>query len=114
MSHFGTLMRRLRRENGWTLEDVARRIGSHKGYVSDIETGKAAPPSVRLIARFARVFGQDVRRLVGLAWVDKAPAMIRDEAGLFLTWCELENRRSDPKSAPPGAPGQEPPDRPPA
>jgi transcriptional regulator with XRE-family HTH domain len=88
MSMFGERMRSLRKERKLTLEQVARKVGTHKGYVSGIETGKVRPPSVKLIRKLAKVFGQDERTLVRMAWVDKAPPLIRDEAVEFLRWCE--------------------------
>jgi transcriptional regulator with XRE-family HTH domain len=88
MSMFGEQIRRLRKEKRLTLEQVARKVGTHKGYVSGIETGKVRPPSVKLIRKLAKVFGQDEKSLVRMAWVDKAPPLIRDEALEFLKWCE--------------------------
>jgi transcriptional regulator with XRE-family HTH domain len=86
VSHFGDLIKRLRREQGLTLDQVAGKIGSHKGYVSGIENDKVRPPSVKFIKKFARLFRQDPRFLVRLAWVDKAPELIRHEAEEFLRW----------------------------
>jgi transcriptional regulator with XRE-family HTH domain len=97
MSMFGERMRSLRKERKLTLEQVARKVGTHKGYVSGIETGKVRPPSVKLIRKLAKVFGQDERTLVRMAWVDKAPPLIRDEAVEFLRWCET---RQPPPAAP--------------
>ena len=90
LSHFGDLVRKLRKEKGLTLEAVAKKIGSHKGYVSGIETDKVNPPSVNLIKKFAKVFGQDARALARLAWVDKAPEILREDAEKFLEWCQRE------------------------
>ncbi|HLY73912.1 MAG TPA: helix-turn-helix transcriptional regulator, partial [Planctomycetota bacterium] len=99
MSHFGDLVRKLRYEQGLTLEAVAKKIGSHKGYVSGIEAGKVNPPSVKFITKFARAFGQDARALVRLAWVDKAPAILKQDAEDFLRWCEARHRpESGPRS----------------
>lgn len=90
MSDFGDLVKRLRKEKGLTLEAVAKKIGSHKGYVSGIENGKVNPPSVKIIRKFAKLFGQDERTLVRMAWVDKAPALIRDEARRLLSLAETD------------------------
>ena len=84
VSHFGELVNRLRRESNLTLEQVAKKIGSHKCYVSGIESGKVNPPSTRLIRKFAKLFDQDERRMVLIAWVDKAPAIIRDDVTRLL------------------------------
>ena len=88
MSNFGELVRRLRRERGLTLEAVAKKIGSHKGYISGIENGKVNPPSVKIIRKFCRLFSQDERMMVRIAWVDKAPAILKDEARQFLASAE--------------------------
>jgi len=79
MSSFGDLVKKLRKERGMTLEQVARKIGSHKGYVSGIENGKVNPPSVKFIRKFARIFQYDEKDMVRMATVDKAPALVRDE-----------------------------------
>ena len=84
MSGFGDLVKILRKGRGMTLEQVARKIGSHKGYVSGIENGKVNPPSVKFIRKFARIFQHDERQMVRLAYVDKAPKMIKDEARRLL------------------------------
>ena len=102
MSHFGDLVRTLRKERGLTLEGVARKIGSYKGYVSGIENGKVNPPSVRIIKKYARLFGQDARMLVRLAWVDKAPKIIREDAETFLEW--VQGRQSSPRVPPAAGP----------
>ena len=88
MSHFGDLVKRLRKEKGLTLEVVAKKLGSHKGYVSGIENDKVNPPSVKMLKKYAKIFGHDARRFVRLAWVDKAPALIKEDAEQFLAWCE--------------------------
>ena len=80
MSNFGDLVKRLRKERSLTLEAVAKKIGSHKGYVSGIENDKVNPPSVKIIKKFAKLFSQDERTLVRIAWADKAPAIIREDA----------------------------------
>ncbi len=79
MSSFGDLVKKLRKERAMTLEQVARKIGSHKGYVSGIENGKVNPPSIKFIRKFARLFSYDEREMVRMATVDKAPALVRDE-----------------------------------
>ena len=58
MSEFGDLVKKLRKEREMTLEAVAKKIGSHKGYVSGIENGKVNPPSVKVIRKFSRLFKQ--------------------------------------------------------
>ena len=69
------------------MEALARMLRTHKGYISSIESGKVNPPSVKVIKKFAKVLGQDVKHLVRIAWVDKAPEIIREDAERFLAWC---------------------------
>jgi len=94
VSNFGDLVKRLRKEKGLTLEQVARKIGSHKGYVSGIENDKVNPPSVKIIRKFARLFSQDEKNLVRIAWADKAPAIIRDDARRVMMLAETEGAGS--------------------
>ncbi len=88
MSNFGDLVKRLRKEKGLTLEAVAKKIGSHKGYVSGIENDKVNPPSVKIIRKFAKLFIQDEKTLVRIAWADKAPQIIREDAQRILALSE--------------------------
>lgn len=101
MSHFGELVKKLRQDSGLTLEAVAKEVGTFKGYVCGIENDKVNPPSVRMIRKFAKLFGQEVQPLVRLAWVDKAPAILRGEAEEFLKWVLRKRRASDVRAAAP-------------
>jgi transcriptional regulator with XRE-family HTH domain len=94
VSNFGDLVKRLRKERGLTLEAVAKKIGSHKGYVSGIENDKVNPPSVKIIKKFAKLFAQDERTLVRIAWADKAPAIIREDAQRVMSMAESEGASS--------------------
>lgn len=100
MSRFGDLVKRLRKEKGLTLEAVAKKLGSHKGYVSGIENDKVNPPSVKMLKKYAKIFGCDARGFIRLAWVDKAPDLIKDEAQRFLAWCESQDASSKGEDAP--------------
>jgi transcriptional regulator with XRE-family HTH domain len=90
LSYFGDLVKKLRKEKGLTLEAVAKKIGSQKGYVSGIENDKVNPPSMKIIKKFAKIFSQDPRTLARLAWVDKAPEILREDAERFLEWVQKE------------------------
>lgn len=91
MSHFGDRVKMLRKEKGLTMDAVGKRIGCRKGYISGFEHGKVNPPSVKLIKRYAKILGQDARTLALLAWVDKAPAILKKDAEEFLKWCLREH-----------------------
>jgi transcriptional regulator with XRE-family HTH domain len=107
VSHFGDLVKKLRKEKGLTLEAVAKKIGSHKGYVSGIENDKVNPPSVKIIQKYAKLFGQDARALARLAWVDKAPAILKKDAEEFLRWCQA-GEKTEPQHRPAATPAAPP------
>lgn len=80
MSKFGEVVKALRLADELTLEAVAKRIGSHKGYISGIENGKVNAPSVKVLRRYQKIFehrGIKLEDLVELAYVDKSPALVR-------------------------------------
>jgi transcriptional regulator with XRE-family HTH domain len=104
VSHFGDLVKSLRKDKGLTLEAVAKKIGSYKGYVSGIENDKVNPPSVRIIKKYAKVLGQDARTLARLAWVDKAPEILREDAEEFLKWCQTRDLFSGERAGPAATP----------
>lgn len=89
MTTFGPLMKALRLSANLTLEVVAKKINSHKGYVSGIENEKVNAPSVAVVRKFHRLYAPTLQKLgitsteedlVELAWVSKAPALIRRRA----------------------------------
>ena len=50
MSQFGERLKKLRADLDLTLEDVARKIGTHKSYISGIENPRATLALVRRVA----------------------------------------------------------------
>jgi transcriptional regulator with XRE-family HTH domain len=94
MSNFGELMRRLRRERGYSLKTVARKLDTQKGYLSGIENGKVNPPSAKLVKRISTLYQQDERMLLRLAWADKAPTLIREDAVRMVSHAELDEDSS--------------------
>src|SRR5579862_267884 len=94
MSNFGELLRRLRREQGYSLRTVAKSLGTQKGYLSGIENGKVNPPSAKLVKRIAQLYRQDERMLLRLAWADKAPSLIREDAVRMVSQPEFEEEES--------------------
>lgn len=90
MKSYSRVLHDARKAKGWTLEDVARRCGTHKGYISGIEGGKVAPPSPKLSNKLAKVLGLDAKDLLRRAWAEKAPAAIRKEVMDLLFPSERE------------------------
>jgi len=59
----GLNAQRLRREKGWSQEDLAFESGLHRTYVSGIERG-VRNPTVTVVAKLARTFGVPTGQLV--------------------------------------------------
>jgi transcriptional regulator with XRE-family HTH domain len=95
VSRFGDLLRKLRKENWLSLGELADQLNISKAYLCGIETSALSPPSLKMILKIARFFGQDARDFVRRAWVDRAPALIREEAEEFLAWSDA---RRPPKA----------------
>ena len=70
-SAFGHKIKALRFARRLTLEQVAKRIGSHKGYVSGIENDKVNPPSPKIIRRIAKLFNEPYEVLLAQAELQK-------------------------------------------
>lgn len=84
MKTFGTVVREARIARGLTLEKLARRIGSHKGYVSGFEQGKVSPPSIKILPKLARALELPPQELMALAWWEKRPKALTVEAAHAL------------------------------
>lgn len=76
---FGQRIQRARHHRGLTLEGLASRVGSHKGYMSGIENGTCRPPAPGLTGRLARVLGLDLELLLVEGWAEKAPKRVRSQ-----------------------------------
>ena len=79
MGIFGKKIYELRKEKGMTLEELANRIGSCKGYISGIETSSRRPPSDKIVRKLAKIFGVNKKLLLRLAHIDKIPEDLRQE-----------------------------------
>lgn len=73
---FGHIVHEARTERGLTLEAVANKIGTHKGYVSGIERSKVKPPSASVTMRLCKALRLDCRYMVTLGWFEKRPKSI--------------------------------------
>lgn len=79
MSAFGDLVREKRKAMGLSLEKAAKKLDTFKGYICGIEKGKTNPPSAKLTARMARLYGIKEKDLILLGYVEKAPRVIRED-----------------------------------
>lgn len=75
---FASTIRAARQEQHLTLQQMATKIGTSKGYCSGIEQKKVNPPAPRLTKKLAKLFGLDETRLLVLAFIEKAPKQIRE------------------------------------
>ena len=74
---YGQILKSARIRRELTLEQVAKAISSHKGYVCGIENGKVNPPSPRFTVKFCRVLGLEPEYMLCLAVAEKAPRIVR-------------------------------------
>ena len=79
MKSYGHTVKAARKAKGWTLDEVAKRTGTHKGYISGIENSQVRPPAPKLSDRLAKALGLDSKDLLRRAWAEKAPKAIRAE-----------------------------------
>lgn len=58
--HLGKRIREVRASRGWTLDQLAKEAGLTKGFLSQVENGKAPTPSGRVLLAIARALGASV------------------------------------------------------
>jgi repressor LexA len=74
----GQIIRNKREELKLTLDEVSRKVGFSKPYLSTIETGKVKnPPGDELLARLERVLQFESGLLLHMAHVERMPSDIR-------------------------------------
>lgn len=78
MPTFGSYIKDLRSLKGWTLQTLAEKCGTHKGYASGWETGSVNPPSPKIVKKLAAVLGVKELPLLLMAYAEKAPKEIKD------------------------------------
>ena len=61
---FGKLLRSRRLKAGIGLRELARRVGTSAGYISDVELDNVPPPSEQVIVRIAGALGIDKNPLL--------------------------------------------------
>ncbi len=78
MDDFASVVKKARQDKRLTLESLALKLGSHKGYCSGIENRKVNPPSSKIVRKMAKIFGLDVKRLLILAEIEKIDREVRE------------------------------------
>jgi transcriptional regulator with XRE-family HTH domain len=81
---FGEFVKARRQMCGLTLEALAEKISSHKGYISGWENGKVNPPSPKVLKRLASALKTDETILMLMGYAEKAPKEIREAVKLKL------------------------------
>lgn len=69
-TEFGTNLKRIREDRGWTLEEMAEKLGSTKQVLSRYERGERTP-KITMAARFAEILGVPLKELVGAETPDE-------------------------------------------
>ena len=77
----GTRIRDLREQRGMTLGDLERACNVSKGYLSQLEGGKASNPTIVAVTKIAQGLGVSVSELLGEP-VTEEPSHDRLPAGL--------------------------------
>lgn len=73
MQHeFGEVLRNIRIENGWTLEEMAKRLGTTKQAISKYERGERTP-KITVAAKFADILGVPLEILIGYEYHEEDP-----------------------------------------
>ena len=80
MATVGDRVRAARRARGWTLADLAERVGCGKSWLSQIENGRRGhPPSEELLRRIERAMGMEGGELVRAAAVQQMPREVKED-----------------------------------
>jgi len=86
----GNIIRKRREEMKLTLDEVSKRVGFSKPYLSTVETGRVNnPPSDELLRGLEQVLGFEPGLLLHIAHVERMPSDIRQE----YESAEAENKK---------------------
>jgi len=67
---FGEFLKFRRKKAGLTLEQLAAKVGSSKGYMHDLENGRFCNPSLTLAYKLSVVLKTSVKKLAELAMAE--------------------------------------------
>ncbi len=74
----GSMIRKKREEKGLTLDEMSRRTGYSKPYISTVETGRVKnPPADELLVKLEEILEFDDGTLLHIAHMEKLPTDIR-------------------------------------
>lgn len=98
VSAIGNRIRRRREELGFTLDEVALKVGITKGTISRYENGVIVRPKIPVLESIARALEIDPRELLG--WAEEGTSVSRDYVTSRLTPAEelmLSSYRNAPQ-----------------
>lgn len=75
---FAEILRRARQAMGYSLQKLADKVGTRKGYISALENRKVNPPSPKIVRKLAKTLHLDLDELLIHSFVEKAPKEIID------------------------------------
>lgn len=84
MRRFGSVIREARLAKGLTLQAVATKAGTFRGYISAIENARVSPPAAGMTVKLAHALGLDPKDLLKRGLVEKAPSLIRPDLAAAL------------------------------
>ena len=99
---FGDILRRIRKERGMTLEEMANRLGTTKQALSRYERGERTP-KITVAAKFADILGVDLSELIGYEYHEGDPTFEDASAGEDMSiysaedYHRLEDLHQDPR-----------------
>lgn len=86
----GQIIRKKREELNLTLDEVSKKVGFSKPYLSTVETGKVNnPPGDELLRRLEKVLGFEQGLLLHIAHIERLPSDVRQE----FESTEAENKK---------------------
>lgn len=98
MNLLGKNIRRLRKERGLTLEDLAKAVGSSKGYIYQIEKQASLNPSFWKIQKIAKFFNVSLDSLCNETPLDKKAKHKACDTLAYLVAKAIEERHIDIRS----------------
>lgn len=101
---FAEILRRARRAMGFSLQNLADKMKTSKGYLSGLECRKVNPPSPKVVRKLVKILHLDLDELLVHSFVEKAPKEIRSivRSGA-LAALEASKRGATPSGKPQAA-----------
>lgn len=78
-------LKALRVRKNKSLQDVATEVGASKAHIWDLETGRAANPTIELLTKISRCFDVSVAELIG-----ETVSEGEEESGLIAMYRDLK------------------------